>query len=53
MFSTLINAIKGSLAVLFLSINTIVMCTILFVFAIFKLISPTRGLRMVADGFRP
>ena len=45
MFSTLINVIKGSTAVLLLSINTIVMCSILFVFAFFKLISPTRGLR--------
>ena len=45
MFTTLINVAKGSTAVLLLSINTIVMCSILFVFAFFKLISPTRGLR--------
>ena len=45
MFATLLNVAKGASAVLFLGINTIVMCLILFVFAFFKFISPTRSLR--------
>ena len=45
MFSSLINVIKGSMAVLLVSINTIVLCSILFAFAFFKLISPIKGLR--------
>mgnify|MGYP001556327023 CR=1 FL=1 len=45
MFTTLLTVAKGASAVLFLGINTIVMCSILFVFAFFKLISPTKSLR--------